>query len=178
MVKISQIIHKTLLVVTACALTIMMLHLVLNAMMRFLLDSPLYGTNEIVAYWHMPLVVLLGIPLTQLQKEHINVTLVSGRMRRGSAIVFRIFGCTVSGLASIGFAWYGLGEALHRMEIGYTAGVTAIVTWPISFVVPLAFAILAILYVTELSMIFKTGEPQVDLVPAEKAKNNTEETMA
>ena len=76
MLKFNQGVDKILSVLTAIALIVMMLHVVAHALLRYFFNSPIYGTNEIVAYWYLPMIALLGIPAAQLQKEHITVSLV------------------------------------------------------------------------------------------------------
>ena len=70
---------ECLTITTAAAVIVMMLHIVIHALTRSLFDAPIYGTNEIVEYWYLPIVALLGIPAAQLQKEHITVTMAIER---------------------------------------------------------------------------------------------------
>lgn len=134
----------------------MIFHIVLNALLRAFADSPLYGTNEVASFWYMPIVVLLGLAAAQIQKEQITVTLVTGRMHTRTAAIFTLFGCTVGGLLSVVLAWLGLEEAVSKMDLGATAGVTAITTWPVYFVVPIAFLLLAVIYVVDFLEVLKT----------------------
>src|SRR5699024_7793184 len=120
----------------ATAIIVMMVHIVVHALARSLFDAPIYGTNEIVEYWYLPVVALLGIPAAQLQKEHITVTMVIERARPATASVFTIFACVLGALVSLAFAWFGLDKALENMAIGQTADVSDIITWPVYFLVP------------------------------------------
>ena len=127
--------------------------------MRAFLNAPIYGTNEIVAFWYLPLIVLLGIPAAQLRGEHINVTLVSDRVSlRARALLHRL-ASLLSLVVSLGFAWFGLLEAIDKYQVSATAGVTSIITWPVYFVVVLAFSTLA--YLNLLMLI----RPNLDLLP-------------
>ena len=138
---------RSLSIMTSIALIVMMLHTVLHAVMRGFFQAPITGTNEIVTYYYLPLVALLGIPAAQLKREHITVTLFIDRMGERAATTLTVIACAVGALLSIGFAYFGLLEALSNFQAGSTAGVTAIVTWPIYFLVPLVFALLAFLYI-------------------------------
>lgn len=177
MLKFNQSLNKVLSIITAIALIVMMLHVVLNAFMRFSLHAPIYGTNEITAFWYLPMVALLGIPAAQLQNEQIIVTLAIDRMNHRTASIFKIFACILGGLVSLGFAWFGFEEALDNMAMGSTAGVTDIITWPVYFLVPSVFVLLAILYVIDILMILKTGEPEVDLVTGERVEHDIKENV-
>lgn len=141
---------RTLSLIAAMVLIVMMSHIVLNALLRFFVNQPIYGTNELVAYWYLPIVALLGIPAAQMQKEQITVTLALERMRTSTANVFRVFACVVGILVSVGFAWYGFEEAVAKMGIQAKAGVTDITAWPVYFIVPVVFVLLATLLVLEI----------------------------
>src|SRR5699024_11788838 len=102
-------------------------HIVVHALTRSLFDVPIYGTNEIVEYWYLPGVALLGIPAAQLQKEHITVTMAIERARPATASVFKVFACVLGALVSLAFAWFGFGRAMENMAIGSTADVSDII---------------------------------------------------
>lgn len=156
MMRFNQSIDKTLSYVSAIVLIIAVLHVVAHALLRSFFTAPIYGTNEIVTYWYLPIIVLLGIPAAQLQSEHIKVTLVTERMSdRMQGLLLR-FSSLISLALCVGFAWYGFGEAMDKFRVGATAGVTDIVTWPVYFVVPLGFVVLGYLYVIHL---FRPAQP-------------------
>lgn len=155
MFKFKQWLDKTLSVVTAAALIAMMLHIVAHALSRYFFNTPLYGTNELVGFWYLPIVALLGIPAAQLQREQITVTLVVDRMTDKAAGAFKVFACCTGALASVGFAWFGLKKAFEDMAMGSVAGVTDIFTWPVQFLIPLVFGLLALLYVFDLIVLLR-----------------------
>lgn len=164
MVRFNGGLNRVLSVVTAVALIVMMLHVVTHALMRHFFDAPIYGTNELVAYWYLPAVALLGIPAAQLRNEQITVTLLVDRIKPMSAVIFKVFGCLLGAVLALGFAWFGLGEAMQKMEIRATAGVVDIVAWPVYFLVPLVFVLLAVLYVVDMVLIIRSKDPEVDLI--------------
>src|SRR5699024_5320151 len=115
---------------------------VTHALARSLFDAPIYGTNEIVEYWYLPIVALLGIPAAQLQKEHITVTMAVDRARPATAAVFKVFAAILGALVSLAFGWFGLLKALENTAIGSTADVSDIITWPVYYLVPIVFVLL------------------------------------
>lgn len=189
MLTFTKVLNKYLTMVTAAAVIVMMVHIVTHALARSLFDAPIYGTNEIVEYWYLPIVALLGIPAAQLQKEHITVTMLTERARPATASVFTVFACLLGALVSIAFAWFGLMKALANMAIGQTADVSDIITWPVYFLVPIVFVLLAVLYVLDAVVIARsgaadrvTGEPDVNLAiggpTAEKSGDTTSKPAA
>ncbi|PCC48608.1 TRAP transporter small permease [Brevibacterium aurantiacum] len=174
MLTFTKVLNKCLTITTAAAIIIMMVHIVIHALTRSLFDAPIYGTNEIVEYWYLPIVALLGIPAAQLQKEHITVTMAIERARPAAAAVFTIFACILGALVSLAFAWFGLTRALEYMAIGQTADVSDVITWPVYFLVPIVFVLLAVLYVLDAAVIARTGQPDPDLVTDEPAEHGLE----
>ncbi|WP_240372891.1 TRAP transporter small permease [Brevibacterium zhoupengii] len=175
MLTFTKTLNKWLTIVTAAAVIVMMLHIVIHALTRSLFDAPIYGTNEIVEYWYLPIVALLGIPAAQLQKEHITVTMVTERASKATASVFKIFACILGALVSLSFAWFGLMKALENMAIGSTADVSDVITWPVYFLVPVVFVLLAALYILDAVLIARTGEPELDLATGRPAEHDAED---
>lgn len=132
--------------VTTLALIAMMVHTVLHALGRSLFQTPITGTNELVAYWYLPVIALLGIPAAQLAREHITVTLIIERMNRGNARAFQVLTALIGFSLSLGFAYFGFVEAMDRMASRSTAGVTQIPTWPVYFLVPIVFGVMSGLF--------------------------------
>jgi TRAP-type C4-dicarboxylate transport system permease small subunit len=175
MPKLARILNNSLSVVASIATILMMLHVVVHALSRYLFRAPFYGTNELVQFWYLPIIVLVGLVAAQLQKEHIAVTLATDKMRPTTANVFRGFANLVGILISVGFAWFGLEEALSNMRIGSTAGVTDIITWPVYFLVPIVFALFAVLLIVETVLIIRGDTSEEDLVLDEKDKPQVDE---
>ncbi|MGV2386697.1 MAG UNVERIFIED_CONTAM: TRAP transporter small permease, partial [Thermobifida fusca] len=123
---------------------VMMLHITANALLRSFANSPLPNTLEYVQYWYMPIVALLGFVAAQLRGQHIAADLVFRMLPRAAKPYVTAVGCAASALLAAGFAWYGWQEAVHAWEITMTAGVSDVISWPVYFLVPLAFASLTV----------------------------------
>lgn len=125
-------------------LFVMMIHVTANALLRAFASSPIQNTLEITQYIYLPIIALLGFMAAQARGEHIVADLVTHyfplRVRRW--VLFG--GYVLTMLVCAGFAWYGLQEAIHAREIGKTAGVSTVESWPVYFLVPIAFGVLAV----------------------------------
>lgn len=177
MLTFNRRLNTALSAVTAVVMVLMVLHIIAHALMRHLFNTPLYGTNEIVAFWYLPFVALLGIPAAQLQKEHISVTLVTDRLGAVTARIFLIFGEGLAILTSIGFAWFGFHEAIGNAERKSTAGVTDIMTYPMYFLVPIVFVLLALLYLLDIILMMRTGRRAVDPTTGEPTAPHIDEAV-
>lgn len=128
---------------------VMMVHVTANAVMRTYLDRPIEHTLEIVQYWYMPLIALLGFVAAQLHGQHIATDLVFAKLPRS---IQRTVLCSVLSLAALlaaGCAWFGWAEAVEAQEIGKSAGISTIPAWPVYYVVPIVFGVLTVQFAVE-----------------------------
>lgn len=156
MEQLSKLLGRVLSVITALVIVTMMLHVVINALLRFFFSTPIYGTNEIAGFWYLPAIALLGIPVAQLQREHIVVALLLDRMSPRAAGWCMLLANSATAAVCAGFAWFGLQRALEQMELGATAGVTTIITWPVFFLLPAVFGLMTLICVLEALSCFRT----------------------
>ncbi|MEW2354416.1 TRAP transporter small permease [Spirillospora sp. NPDC029432] len=121
------------------AIFVMMLHVTVNALTRTFLDLPIPNTLEVVEYWYLPIVVFCGFLAAQSRGEHIAAELIFDRLPRATRPYLVAASSVLCCACSAGFAWWGLGEAIHAFEIEKTAGVSDLVAWPPYFLAPIAF---------------------------------------
>ena len=182
MQQLSKLLGRVLSVVTALVIIVMMLHVVINALSRFFFSTPIYGTNEIAGFWYLPIIALLGIPVAQLQREHIVVALLLDRMSARAAGWCMLLASLATAAVCAGFAWFGLHRAVEQMELGATAGVTTIITWPVFFLLPVVFGLMTLICVLEAITYFRavlSDEPeQVYVSEVEKEIAEVEENTA
>lgn len=127
----------------AIALTVMMLHIVANAVLRSVDDRPLSYTLEITEFWYMPVLVLLGFVVAQLRDGHITVELIDGFLTTRHRSVVVAVGSSMCAVVFLALAWFGLDEARYATEIDQTGGGSRLPAWPIYWLVPFVFATLA-----------------------------------
>ena len=125
-------------------LFVMMLHVTANALLRTFASSPIQNTLEITQYIYLPIIALLGFIAAQARGEHIVADLVTHHFPRPARRGVLFTGYTAALIVTGGFAWFGLEEALHARDIGQTAGVSTVVSWPALFLVPIVFAVLTV----------------------------------
>lgn len=145
--------NRVLMAVGAVAVVVMMLHIVINAVMRSVNDTPLTGTNEYVTYWYMPLVALLGFVVAQRERMHTEASVLFDRLPRRNRTELHVLGLVLTGLMCAGFAFFGWREAVHNWEIGLTGGVVGVVIWPMTFLVPVTYAVLTVQVFMEAVMV-------------------------
>lgn len=140
----------TLSAIAAVTLIGMMLHTVVNTLLRTVANAPIYGTYEVVESWYLPLIGLVGILAAHLQGEHIQVTALVGTMARRDQKYLRAFRAALCALLCFFVAVSSFLRGLGDAEVGMTAGVTSIPIWPIILLVPAMFLALGCFYASDL----------------------------
>ncbi len=98
---------------------------------RNFFGRPISGALEISAFWLMPGLTLLAVPLAQIGNDHVRVTLMIEsapvRTRRVLEIVAECFGCV---LLAMLFFLFGT-ELIHTLDVGLSAPAQLwLVLWP------------------------------------------------
>jgi TRAP-type C4-dicarboxylate transport system permease small subunit len=123
---------------------LMMFHITANAILRTFFDAPLPNTLEITQFWYLPIVAFLGFVAAQHRGQHIAADLIFERLPHVVRPYVLALMFALCALVSAGFAWFSWAEALHSYEIGRTALVSDLVSWPTYFLPPLAFGVLTV----------------------------------
>jgi TRAP-type C4-dicarboxylate transport system, small permease component len=133
----------------AAVLLTMMLHVSVNALTRSFLNRPLQNTLELTQYWYLPVIALFGLVTAMTSGEHLGAGILVDRLPKRVADVV----CGVLGIVSTAFCaavtFFSLREALDSARIGLTGGATELPIWPVTFVAPLAFAVLTVLFLAQ-----------------------------
>jgi len=155
-------------------LFVMMIHVTANALLRAFASHPIPNTLEITQYIYLPIIALLGFMAAQARGEHIVADLVTHYFPTSVRRAVLAGGYVLAALVMFGFAWYGLEEALHAREIGRTAGVSTVVSWPVFFLIPLSFGVFGIQLCLASVRALRGAEDETDPIDAEVARINEE----
>lgn len=123
---------------------LLMLHVVADVVMRMVFNKPISGTLEISQYWYMPLIVFLGLAMAERTDQHISAPIVYDRLTPKLRLEFLAIGTFLSIALLIGFAWYGLEEAMTLMNQGAAGIVSKVPIWPTRFLVPIGSVLFAL----------------------------------
>lgn len=133
-------------VLGTAVLLVMTVHIVVNALSRSWWSAPIPSTIEVVSYWYMPAVAFLGIVLAQVDRSLTEARLVFDRLSPRLQREVHLGGQLLAAGLSAALAWYGFTEALDNWRIGLTGGVGGLVIWPTTFLAPLCFGVLTVLF--------------------------------
>lgn len=138
-------------IIASIGIVIMMLHILANVFTRYLFNSPLPNTLEYVSFWYLPIVSVLGFVLAKQANEFIDAPLIFDKLTWGNR---RILVIMFSGMGLVVCSAYTyftfVNEALHGLKVQTTGGVSSLPIWPVFFLVPVIFAILAVIYLVDL----------------------------
>jgi len=136
-------------------LILMMLHIAAEVVARYVFNSPLHGTVEIVSAYYMVAVVFLPLAMIERANGHIVVELVSQHLpRRVQDILIGIV-ALVSALYFSAFAWQTWSDALKKYAVGEQAlGTVAITVWPTRFYLPIGCALIVLVLVHKAFRLF------------------------
>ncbi|GAB3482771.1 TRAP transporter small permease [Nocardiopsis coralliicola] len=141
--------NRALIAAGAVGIVAMMLHTAANAVARAVLGAPLTGTNEMVTYWYMPLVALIGFVVAQRDGTHTEARLLFDRMPRATRLEVRVGGLLLAAAMCAGFGGFGLAEAVHGHRLGLAGGVMQVTMWPVLYLVAATYAVLTLQMLAE-----------------------------
>lgn len=157
---------------------VMMLHVTYNAVMRTWFDAPQKNTLEIVQYFYMPMLLCSGFVAAQARGQHIAADLILRHLPLAARRVTLVVVDVVGAVMWLGFAWYTWKSAVHAMEIGATAALTGISSWPVYFVLPLGFGVLGIQLLVAALRAVRAQDEVFDVDPEEEAARDANVEIA
>lgn len=127
----------------AVAIAAIMVLTVADVVRRTLTDTSIQGVVEVA-----PLLLLsaaaLGFGYAEQTRIHVRTSMVTSRLPRAAALLFRAAGSVVSLVVLAWIAWEALDRAIRAVQNGdVTPGFVAFPTWPAQVLVPLGFALFA-----------------------------------
>ncbi|MER7797122.1 TRAP transporter small permease subunit [Microbacterium sp. NPDC096154] len=153
------------------ALVALMLHTVANALSRYLGGRPIEYSTEIIAGYYLPTLVLMGILLAHLRREHTSADLLTAKLTPAGQKALAIVAEVLVSVLAIGIAVFSAQEGMHAMSINQVYGVTDVPIWPIKLLIPLSFALYAVLAIATLVATIRHGvpvQPHDDVQPHEE----------
>lgn len=132
--------------VAGVILIVMMLHITLDVVLRYLLSWPLRDTVEIVSTYYIVAIVFLPLALVERLNAHIVVELFSQHLppRVQELLVACI--CLLSAGYFGAFTWRTGQDALQKYAVGEVMlGTTPITVWPTRFYLPIGCALITLL---------------------------------
>lgn len=140
-------INRWMLALGATACILMMLHICLDVLAKYLFNSPIPLTLEIVSIYYMVSLVFLPMAYTEQQDSHISVDIVaaqlSPRAQRRMRALAELFSALFLAVAFWQTALDAWGKFLIRET---TFGSIAMPSWPSYLLVPAGYGLAAAIF--------------------------------
>lgn len=151
MIRLTNHISYALAVVAALSLGLMMLHVTADVIGKYLFNSPIPGTAEVVASYYMVAAVFLPLAWVEVRDSSISVELLYGLFPFMAKKMILAIASTLSAAFYGGLAWLSLAPALHAWRIGEVVeGAWRVVVWPTKFLLPLGLALACLVMIIRL----------------------------
>lgn len=130
----------------------------LSAIMRYVLGTPFHFTEELVALLFLT-TVFLTLPYSALRRQHISVTLLTGRLRGMGSRLMQIVNLTVVLVFSVWFFSLSLDFTLFGHELGARSEQSDLLLWPWMALMPLTLALVAVVSVWQVILVLRGQDP-------------------
>ena len=157
--KVPEALGQALAILGGVAMTLMMVHIVVDVFMKHFLNDPIDGTTEIVAAYYMVATVFLPLAYVTFAKGHLVVELFTGRMTGRPLHFLTAFGGAVT-LAYLLFVIYcTVDEAILRTIDGeaWETSVDLVAVWPSRWFLPVGLGAMAVVVVVQMLRQFRDG---------------------
>jgi TRAP-type C4-dicarboxylate transport system permease small subunit len=165
--RISHIIAHILVVIAAVALFAMMLHVTADVVGKYVFNSPIPGTAEVVASYYMVAAVFLPLAWVEITEGSIIVELVYDLFGNRAKTLVLFLATALSALFYGGLAWLSWFPAINAWQIGeIVEGTWRVVIWPTKFLLPIGLALACLVMVLR-AVEIAAGRYRPDAHPAD-----------
>jgi TRAP-type C4-dicarboxylate transport system permease small subunit len=135
--------------IAGVAVILMMLHINLDVLLRYVFSAPFNNTVEIVSPYYIVAIVFLPFALVERLNANIVVELLSQHLPKRMAELLIALVCILTALYFSAFTWAAWGNAVKQYEFGEVImGNSDVTVWPTRFYLPIggALVVLMLLY--------------------------------
>ncbi|MDR5652637.1 TRAP transporter small permease subunit [Ruixingdingia sedimenti] len=151
MVKIAEKLTFLLGWIAGLTVVLMMIHVMVDVIGKYVFNAPLPGTAEVVAAYYMIGCVFLPLAWVEASGGSIVVEVIYEKVSPRARRVMLKLADIVSIIYYSVLGWFSWGVATHAWRINETVdGIWRITTWPAKFLLPFGFAIAVIVIVLRL----------------------------
>jgi len=131
---------------------LMIVHIVLDVISRYVFHLNLPGTIAFVSNYYMTVIIFLPLAISEVEGKHIEVEVLSQMLPPWGNAIIRILGWLIAAGVSALMLWATWLEALYSKELGrfiIEHGVRLPI-WFSYYVLPVGFLAIASVYLTKL----------------------------
>lgn len=143
------------------AVGLMIVHITLDVVLRFVLDLPISGTILLVSLMYMPMITFLPLAYAEKKDAHISVELIYDRLPGAVQRSLDVLSLGLSVVVYVALAIRTWSEAMAKFRIGASEmeGSLRIPTWPSYYLLPIGFALIVAILVFRIACLVTSGRP-------------------
>lgn len=146
----------------ACAAIVLMLvmHVTLEVVMRYVVGLPLKGTIQFVSLYYMTAITFLALGVVEQRDGHVVVEVLTNSLGPRLVSLCIAIGLILSAATAAGLAWRTWGEAAKQFRSGafVMEGGFVLPTWPTYFFLPVGFGLMLLVAIYKLVCLI-SGRP-------------------
>lgn len=148
--RFTEIIDIVARVVSLVTIAAIIIHVMMNVLLRTAFSGAAPGTLEYTQYWYLPMLVMFGILSAQIHNENLRADILFSRFTTPTRLwLARATNIISAGMCGI-LGYYTLRRALEDFGYRTTTQGHPIEIWQVSFVYPFCFFVLAIIFIAQL----------------------------
>lgn len=145
------------------AVYVMMAHILLEVTLRFVNNSTIPGTHDIVSAYYMIFIVFLPLALVQIDEGHVKVEIFTDFLSEKAKRILDGLVLIVSSVFTGVFCYASSIKALHMTERGEIwDGLVEVTVWPARWALPLGLGLLTLVFVLQgLAKLFEPNRNRI-----------------
>lgn len=169
--QLIDLVSKIFMAAAVIALTLMMGHVTVDVIGKYMFNSPIPVTLEMVSNYYMVAVVFLPLAAVEKVNGHIHVELIYSALPRVGRRILDVTAYTLALSFFFMLMRYSWVSAVRKFNVGeFIMGTYPVLVWPGRFLVPLGCGLIAALLVLRLvRSVIRLFRADLDITDAENA---------
>ncbi len=148
MVRLAEKLTQLLAWVSGLVILLMMIHVMIDVLGKYLLNAPLPGTAEVVAAYYMIGAVFLPLAYVEAAGGSIVVEVIYEKVSPRAQKIMLVAADIISAIYYSVLAWFSWDLAVRAWRVNETVdGIWRITTWPAKFLLPFGFCLAVVVLV-------------------------------
>lgn len=169
--KLLSRIIDSMTVISGLAIAVMMVHIVLDVVLRNVFNYPLPGTITIVSYYYMAIAVFMPLAFAEQKSAHISVEVITELMpagvQRHLAGWMLLFSAVIFALMTVRSWEEAVGK--YGIKASVVQGEDSLPIWPTYFFLPVGCLLMFLVVVYKFIVYLTRQESGLDVERAEAA---------
>lgn len=144
-------------IIGAVAVVLMMTHIAIDVVAKYIFGVPMAGTITVVSNYYMIIVAFLPLAFAERRNGHISVEVLTEHFPKGVQRGLNVFTLVFSAVVFAALTWRSFIEANRAFAIGSfeIEHNIKLVTWPARYLLPLGCALMTVTLIAKIGLALK-----------------------